>query len=153
MNELYNEFKCFVTFLSSLPEENFKISYPQLNYLYHNNKNYIQDYPLPVVTYNKIDIGFNLNEIFFETFIDTEMIENIRLEGLEREFDRIELYGGNNCNIDFYSPNMKWSDVIEEIKQSNEKSIGISGYLYRDENDIANDYIIRKYNMLSNRIK
>lgn len=99
------------------------------HYIKINDKYEYQKYPVPVISIEgKGDIGFNIDGVWIEFFIDRETFYKANIEELINKYD-VEIYGGNNCLIDFYSDGKSVEDLFSDIENSDEEIIGISIYL------------------------
>ncbi len=128
LNQIYTQAE---STYHELKKEGYSISYGYYNqnYIKINGKQVLQKYPIPIITIEGIgDIGFNLDEVFFEFFIDRNEIKKIDLKALIEEY-RLEIYGGKNCLIDFYTPPQTEHDVIKQVLSSSEETIGIAVYI------------------------
>ena len=129
LNEIYS--------LSENIFEEIKIELPLItsydlikgNYIKINEKYEYQKYPLPIVTVkDKGDIGFDINGVWFEFFLDKNNITVDLLENLKSKY-KFEMYSGFDCLIDFYTEGRTIADVIYAVNNSKDKTIGISVYL------------------------
>src|SRR6056297_3362542 len=72
------------------------------NYLQVDGQYELQHYPIPIITVNEIgDIGYNLDRIFFEFAFEKSDFLSKNL-GYLIHFDSLEIYGGQDCLVDFY---------------------------------------------------
>lgn len=76
----------------------------------------------------KGDIGFNIEGTWLEFFLHRHSFYKANIEELINRYN-VEIYGGNNCLIDFYSDSKSIEDLFHDIRVSNEEIIGISIYL------------------------
>jgi len=129
LNDVYSlAEKVFETIKS---EGDFKASYGYFsgNYIKINGKYEYQKYPIPVISIeDKGDIGFNIDGVWFEFFLHKNEFHKINIEGLIRKY-KVEIYGGNDCLVDFYYEGKSAAEIIEGVKNSKEKAIGIAIYL------------------------
>jgi len=103
------------------------------NYIKINDKYDIQNYPIPVVVVkDEFDIGLNLDGLFIEKFFKKNKIEQIDIIKLQLLFDIVELYGNENCMIDYYISGDSIGNIMEKINNSNEKEIGLAVYIAYD---------------------
>ncbi|MBU5438735.1 DUF3201 domain-containing protein [Tissierella sp. MSJ-40] len=112
-------------------ESNLQVNYGLFNghYIKINGRYEYQKYPIPVVAIEGIgDIGFNINGIWFEFFIDKVEFNKVDIENLISRY-KVEIYGGNNCLIDFYTEGKSVSDISHNIDISDEETVGIAIYL------------------------
>lgn len=100
-----------------------------LNYITLNQHLYLQHYQIPVITYRSVDIGFNIDYIFIETFYNKEDIINwLNAKVVPFEY---EIYGGQSCC------SFEGETMIEEILNSEENIIGVSIYIpYNNMNQV-----------------
>jgi len=100
-----------------------------LNYIKLENQHHLQFYEIPVITYQNVDIGFNIDQIFIERFYGKAEIVNW-LNTKVVPFD-YEVYGGESCC------SFEGDSMIEDILKSEESIIGVSIYIpYHKENQV-----------------
>lgn len=112
-------------------ESNLQVNYGFFSghYIKVNGRYEYQKYPIPVVSIEgKGDIGFNIDGVWFEFFIDKVVFSKVDIESLISMY-KVEIYGGNNCLIDFYIEGKSVSDIFHDIDISDEKTMGIAIYL------------------------
>lgn len=99
------------------------------HYIKINEKYEYQKYPIPVISIEqKGDIGFNINGVWFEFFLDKNSLSKTNIKALIDKHN-IEIYGGNDCLVDFYCKDKSIQNIFQDINASNEEIIGISIYL------------------------
>lgn len=100
-----------------------------LNYIKLNQHHYLQHYQIPIITYQSVDIGFNIDQIFIETFYNKEDIINwLNTKVVPFEY---QIYGGQSCC------SFEGETMIEDILNSEESIIGVSVYMpYNDRNQV-----------------
>lgn len=126
LNELYSTADEVFESFKNIP--NIKASYGFFNgnYIKVYNRYDYQKYPIPVISIeNKGDIGVDLNAIWFEFFLDKNSFNKAPIEELIADYN-VEVYGGKDCLINFYRPDKTLLDMVNDIKNSNEETIGIS---------------------------
>lgn len=115
--------------------------FPPGNYIRLNGRHYKQSYGIPVIQVEKAgDMGFNLDGVFFEFFIPREEVVNLDLEWFSQY--TLELYGGENCTLDFYSPGDTLEAVTNKVYNSTEEHIGISVYLPYGRDDYWEEFLL-----------
>ncbi|MBI9015325.1 MAG: inorganic diphosphatase [Clostridiales bacterium] len=99
------------------------------NYIKLNQHHYLQYYQIPVITYQSVDIGFNIDKIFIEKFYNkAEIIHWLDTKVVPFEY---EIYGGESCC------SFEGETMIEDILNSEERIIGVSVYMpYNNMNQI-----------------
>lgn len=108
------------------------------NYININGNYELQHYPIPVIVLEiGVDIGINIDGLFFERFVKKEQTTNIDFKKLVNTFESLELYGGKNCSKDYYLPNKDLNDVFKDIELSTEEEFGLAVYLKYESIDKA----------------
>lgn len=112
------------------------------NYLKIDSKYSYQHYGIPIIVLENVgDIGFNLDGIFFEFFLKRDELVNIDFSEIS---DRhIEIYGAEDCSVDYYKNGDNIRDVKRKIEESTENSFGIAFYYnsYDVDRDIIDEFI------------
>lgn len=108
------------------------------NYLKIDSKYSYQRYGIPIIVVENVgDIGFNLDGIFFEFFLDRYELANIDFNEISNR--HIEIYGAEDCSVDYYKNGDKLRDVKRKIEGSAENSFGIA--FYYNSCDVDKDII------------
>lgn len=145
LNRLYELAKMI---LVKLEERDLPVS------LKHYEGNYIkiagqyeyQHYPIPIILVEGIgDININLDQISFEFFVKKEELNVTLVENI-LEKSKVEVYGGKNCLVDFYREGDSAKQVVDKIKNSNERDIGIAYYLSKEfgEEEVIHQFLRAK---------
>ena len=117
--------------------KNYKYNYIKLNGKYHK-----QEYPIPIIECkNKGDIGYNLDKVFFEFSFDENEFLNLNFDYILNNFEDIEMYGGEDCLIDFYEKGNSEEDIINEFKSSDEVIALVSLYFDHDEESLIDLFL------------
>lgn len=118
------------------------------HYIKLGNEQVYQRYPLPVITIKGMgDIGVNLDTVWLEYFIDRSSFYKVNLEKLVNDY-HIEVYGGEDCSLDFYYIGDHKEDILGRIDQSNQRTIGIAVYLNKENIDVILEKFLSIHNEL-----
>lgn len=141
LNRLYELSKDICEILDTKGIKNRFVNSPK-NYIRINGKYELQQYPIPlIIIENQGDIGINLDGIFFEFFVSKESILNLELMKLQRDGYTLEIYGGDNCMVDYYSETISEFMFRERIRESREENFGIAFYSHtQDKKQIVDDF-------------
>lgn len=145
IHDYLNEMYTLAEELMALAKEKYKEA--KLNnytghYIKIQGKYCYQKYPLPVVVIPQVgDIGVNLDKVWFEFFVSKEVVGEIDFEWLIDTYE-IEVYGGEDCMVDFYQAGDSGISVQRKIEESRQKQIGIAIYI-RD--DIKGEEVIKHF--------
>jgi hypothetical protein len=108
-----------------------------------------QKYPIPVISVlGKGDIGVNINGVWFEFFLEKIAFNKADIENLLSVY-RVEIYGGTNCLIDFYTGEKSVSQLMEDVNTSKEETIGIAVYLDDFQCDTVKDVFTDVWTLLN----
>ena len=107
-----------------------RLSYDNKNYENENGEWVCYYFPIPVI---EIDNKFGLNISLFEKpnyiefFTPLNKIKSLNLEKLIKIFNdrNLNIYGGDNCLIDFYEKNKPIDKIKTDINNCLQKSVGI----------------------------
>lgn len=115
-----------------------------------DGKTVLQHYFIPVFTVKgKGDMGVNLDGIFFECLCSKDSVSFVFLQKLLEKFPFVEIYGFNDCLIDFYKKGDSLADVIQKIKPSTEEKIQFSVLYPLDESSAV---IVKSFKEFSDDI-
>ncbi len=96
------------------------------HYEKYANKFICEEYPIPIIEIQNIgDIGFNLNECFYEGYFKKEELLKFNFNYI-KSFKSFSLYGEQNCLNDIYNSNMNFNKIKQLIEDSNENLIAIN---------------------------
>lgn len=100
-----------------------KVGYYPFHSFKNGNEFFVEQYPIPVITIEeKIDIGIDVHQVFFEIKLDRSIAESFDFQ-VFKDFS-FEVYGIKNYYKDFY--NGKIDKICENIINSDENEIGVS---------------------------
>lgn len=128
LNEIYSMAESAFEFIKN--ESDLKASYGFFsgNYININGIYEYQKYPIPVISVEgKGDVGFNIDYIWFEFFLNKDAFNNADIETLINEY-KIEIYGGKDCLKDFYFEGKSISSLFHDVNISKEETICIAIY-------------------------
>ena len=120
------------------------ITFGNKNYEYENNEWVCYYFPIPVIEIDdKFDLNLNMFDKpnYIEFFIKKSKLKNFNMEKFIKIFKNknIALYGGEDCLIDFYFKNKPLQTILNEIKNSKQKTIGFSFETYKSPDKIRKD--------------
>ncbi len=135
IQSIHNELNSIYTLAENIhesfkSEEELSVSYGFFsgNYIKIGETQEYQKYPIPIVSIEqKGDICFNIDRVGFEFFVTKELLKETIIESLVNNY-RVEIYGGKDCLIDFYNEGKPISDVLHDVNNSSEDTIGIAIY-------------------------
>lgn len=115
LNKIYEE--------AHLVYDHVRIKYPNItinsykgHYLKINGKYEYQHYYMPVISNETFgDICFNLDGVSFEYFLDVKEFKTIDLNELINIDYPVEIYDGNNSEIDLYTGWESFEDLSQKI--------------------------------------
>ncbi|HOO33961.1 MAG TPA: hypothetical protein PK466_12345, partial [Thermotogota bacterium] len=97
MNSIYIKARIFHDYLKA-EEVQHTLGFFPGNYLNISGKQCIQEYPIPVCSFEDGgDIGFNLDGIFFEFFLEKSDLLKANLGHFFNSDCRVEVYGAEIC--------------------------------------------------------
>ena len=145
LNEIFIRAKKDYEYIKTKVEK-CEIQYIRGNYLEIDEEYEFQHYPIPIIEIEKLgDIGYNLDKIFFEFSIAKEDFNNVKLDSILKNFSQVEIYGGEDCSIDFYKKGGDISIIQEKVESSFENIIMLSVYLPYDCYELDKFFEVRKY--------
>lgn len=113
------------------------------NYIKIEGEYALQAYPIPVITIKgKGDIGFNLDGMFFEFMLKKQTALRLDIEKISSEY-AIEVYGANDCEVDFYKEGMNNEVYKNGLDKSKENGFGFAFYFdesLKDPKDIIDQF-------------
>ena len=140
LNELYQIIHEERAMVMAILEHHY-LDYTLGYYPYHsfkeNNEFFIEQYPIPVLTIQEtVDIGIDINQIFFE-------FKFTREDAVSFDYKRLlpftfEVYGVDDFYHDFYLEE-DIESIIPNILNSSEQEVGLSIILSKD--DIEEDVL------------
>lgn len=149
LNAIYSKAQEFHSFLNERGIGHKYGFYPK-NYLKINGKQCLQEYPIPVCSFEKGgDIGFNLDGIFFEFFVDKKTLEKAIYKTFFNPAYRTEIYGAEHCMIDFLFEDDTAEKFLNKLRHSNEKTFGVSFYYHRQlsSQDLYREFVKKSTQM------
>lgn len=128
---------------------NYVLGYYPYHSFKENNEFFIEYYPIPVLTVdNTLDIGIDINQIFFEFKLTKE--DAVIFDYHQLSNFTFEVYGVDDYYHDFYLEN-NIDEIITNIENSDEIEIGIS--ILINKNNLTQDVSdVLEYLMLRNII-
>ncbi len=100
-----------------------KVGYYPFHSFKKGNEFFLEQYPIPVITVEeKIDIGIDVHQVFFEIKLDRRLAESFDYQ-IFKDFS-FEVYGIKDYYNDFY--NGKIDKICANIISSDENEIGVS---------------------------
>ena len=100
-----------------------KVGYYPFHSFKNGNEFFVEQYPIPVITVEeKIDIGIDVHQVFFEIKLDRRIAESFDYQ-VFKDFS-FEVYGIKDYYKDFYDG--KIDKICENIIFSDENEIGVS---------------------------
>ncbi len=113
------------------------------HYEEYDGKYICETYPIPIIEIDEIgDIGFNLNECFYEGYFNKEKLISFNYEIL-KEVGYFSMYGESDYLTDIYNTNMICGDIIPLLKNSPEDHIAINFAFKPQEIDKIIEILIR----------
>ncbi|GAA0694111.1 MULTISPECIES: hypothetical protein [Clostridium] len=115
------------------------------NYIKIGSEYRYQHYGIPIIVIEGVgDIGFNMDGIFFEFFLDRDELANMDFNEISNR--HVEIYGAEDCSVDYYKIGDKLRNVKRKIEGSTENSFGIAFYYnsYDVDRDIIEEFMIVK---------
>lgn len=129
LNLIYSKANLFHQYLGRLGVEH-DFQFIPGNYLKIDDAYLLQEYPIPIMTIEKNgDIGYNLDAIFFEFFVDKATVLKLDLAFFRQQEVAFEVYGGTDCSVDFYCPEMSPFEFLRQIENAAEEKFGIAFYI------------------------
>ncbi len=142
LNEIYTKLHDDKNRVIAYLEE---LGYPyQVAYYPHHsfkkdNEFYLEEYPIPVITLNGLlDIGIDVDKIFFEFRLDKEMA--LEFDFHIFEMYQFEVYGVDDFYDDFYFDNI--DEIHSNILSSEETFVGISIIISKEDIEEKTDQIL-----------
>ena len=116
--------------------------YCRNNYIYYEGEYHLQKYPIPVIDIKGSgDIGYNLDNIFFEFSLNKTDFLNLNFEYILNSFEEVEVYGGENCLLDFYDKGGSVEEIKTKVSISDEENVMLSIYVDYDKENIINLFL------------
>lgn len=121
-----------------------KITFGNKNYEKENNEWGCYYFPIPVIEIDdKFDLNLNMFDKpnYIEFFIKKSKLKNFDIEKFIKLFKNknMAIYGGEDCLLDFYDKKKSLQTIVNDIKDSQQKSIGFSFETYKTPEKIQND--------------
>ena len=112
------------------------------NYIKIDGQDQLQKYLIPIISFQSGgDLGYNLDKIFFESAFNLEEFLSLDLAPIFSEYREIEIYGGRDCQIDFYEKGDTNEIVKEKVRASSEDTIMVSIYFDYDQKNLLDKVI------------
>ncbi|HPJ89883.1 MAG TPA: hypothetical protein PLO84_12280 [Thermotogota bacterium] len=128
MNSIYIKARIFHDYLKA-EEVQHTLGFFPGNYLNISGKQCIQEYPIPVCSFEDGgDIGFNLDGIFFEFFLEKSDLLKANLGHFFNSDCRVEVYGAEICTDDFLFVDEGEEPFRNRLIASGERHFGIAFY-------------------------
>ena len=116
--------------------------YCRNNYIYYEGEYHLQKYPIPVIDIKGSgDIGYNLDNIFFEFSLNKTNFLNLNFEYILNSFEEVEVYGGENCLIDFYDKGDSVEEIKTKVRISKKKKVMFSIYHDYDKENLIDLFL------------
>jgi hypothetical protein len=133
LNTIYNELNedktKILNYIKTL-NLSVKVGYYPFNSFKDGESFFVEQYPIPVITIeNKIDVGIDVHQVFFEIKLERETAINFNYHVLSEY--QFEVYGVKEYLNDFFDGNI--DEIYRNIINSNEKEIGVSINIKKDK--------------------
>ncbi len=139
LNNYYKKLHSDKQIIMEYLEENeypFLVGYYPFHSFKRDDEFYLEQYPIPVISVaGKVDIGIDINHLFFEFRFEREMA--IEFDYSIFEMYNFEVYGSEDYYDDYYYGNIE--DINDNIEQSTEIHIGLS--ILIDKENILEDTV------------
>lgn len=107
-----------------------KVGYYPFNSFKDGERFFVEQYPIPVITIeNKIDVGVDVHQVFFEIKLERETAINFNYHIFSAY--QFEVYGIEEYLNDFFDGNI--DEIYRNIINSSEKEIGVSINIKKDK--------------------